>query len=278
MNIEYSLHPIDLTIIGLYLAFVVWLGLHLGKKHNTAEDYFLAGRSMIWPFIGVSLFASNISSTTLIGLAGDAYSTGVSVFNYEWFAAIILVFFVIFFLPFVLRSKVYTMPEFLERRYDGRVRTYFSILNLFLNVVVDTAGSLYAGGLLLKLIFPEIPMWQTIAVLAVLAGIYTIAGGLAAVIYTDAVQTVLLLLGSIIISITAFIKVGGWDAITTQVSPDMLSLIRPLDDPGVPWLGLFTGLPLLGFYFWCNNQFIVQRVLSAKNLWHGRVGSLLRAF
>ncbi len=274
MNIEFTLHPIDLTIIGLYLVFVVWLGLRLSKKHETAEDYFLAGRSMIWPFIGVSLFASNISSTTLIGLAGDAYSTGVSVFNYEWFAVIILVFFVIFFLPFVLRSKVYTMPEFLERRYDGRARTYFSILNLFLNVVVDTAGSLYAGGLLLKLIFPEIPMWQTIMALAGVAGIYTIAGGLAAVIYTDAVQTVLLLLGSIIISITAFIKVGGWDAITTQVSPEMVSLIRPLNDPGVPWLGLFTGLPLLGFYFWCNNQFIVQRVLSAKNLWHGRMGSL----
>ena len=271
---DFKLHPIDITIIGIYIVFVVWFGFRIGKKHKSAEDYFLAGRSMIWPFIGISLFASNISSTTLIGLAGDAYSTGISVYNYEWFATVILVFFVIFILPFVLKSQVYTIPEYLERRYDGRARTYFSILNLFLNIIVDTAASLYVGGLMLKLIFPDIPMWQTISALAVVAGIYTIAGGLAAVIYTDAIQTVMLLLGSVIISIAAFSKVGGWDAITAQVSPDMLSLIRPLDDPGVPWLGLFTGLPLLGVYFWCNNQFMVQRVLSAKNLWHGRLGSL----
>jgi SSS family solute:Na+ symporter len=274
MNPDFSLHFIDLTIIGLYIVFVVWLGLRLGKSHKSAEDYFLAGRSMIWPFIGISLFASNISSTTLIGLSGDAYSTGISVFNYEWFATIILVFFVIFFLPFVLRAKLYTMPEFLERRFDARARNYFSILTLFLNIVVDTAASLYAGGLILKLIFPEIPMWQTITVLAIVAGIYTIAGGLAAVIYTDAVQTVLLLIGSVVITIAGFAKVGGWSAVTNQVSPDMLSLIRPLDDPGVPWLGLFTGVPLLGFYFWCTNQFMVQRVLSAKDLRHGRLGSL----
>ena len=271
---DFKLHPIDITIIGIYIVFVVWFGFRIGKKHKSAEDYFLAGRSMIWPFIGISLFASNISSTTLIGLAGDAYSTGISVYNYEWFATVILVFFVIFILPFVLKSQVYTIPEYLERRYDGRARTYFSILNLFLNIIVDTAASLYVGGLMLKLIFPDIPMWQTISALAVVAGIYTIAGGLAAVIYTDAIQTVMLLLGSVIISIAAFSKVGGWEAITAQVSPDMLSLIRPLDDPGVPWLGLFTGLPLLGVYFWCNNQFMVQRVLSAKNLWHGRLGSL----
>jgi len=271
---DFKLHPIDITIVGIYIVFVVWFGFRIGKKHKSAEDYFLAGRSMIWPFIGISLFASNISSTTLIGLAGDAYSTGISVYNYEWFATVILVFFVIFILPFVLKSQVYTIPEYLERRYDGRARTYFSILNLFLNIIVDTAASLYVGGLMLKLIFPDIPMWQTISALAVVAGIYTIAGGLAAVIYTDAIQTVMLLLGSVIISIAAFSKVGGWEAITAQVSPDMLSLIRPLDDPGVPWLGLFTGLPLLGVYFWCNNQFMVQRVLSAKNLWHGRLGSL----
>ena len=173
----FKLHPIDIAIIVIYIVFVVWFGFRIGKKHKSAEDYFLAGRSMIWPFIGISLFASNISSTTLIGLAGDAYSTGISVFNYEWFAAVILVFFVIFILPFVLKSQVYTIPEFLERRYDGRARTYFSILNLFLNIIVDTAASLYVGGMMMKLIFPDIPMWQTIGALAVVAGIYTIAGG-----------------------------------------------------------------------------------------------------
>lgn len=271
---DFTIQTLDITIILSYLAFVIWLGLRLGKKHKNAEDYFLAGRSMTWMFIGISLFASNISSTTLIGLAGDAYSTGISVFNYEWFAVIILIFFSIFFLPFLLQSNVYTMPEFLEKRYDKRARNYFSILTLFLNIIVDTAGSLYAGALLLKLIFPDIPLWQSILGLATVAGIYTIAGGLAAVIYTDAIQTFLLLTGSIIISILAFDKVGGWEAITNEIPGNMLSLIRPLDDPGVPWLGLLTGLPILGFYFWCTNQFMVQRVLSAKNIDHGRWGSL----
>ncbi|MCF7808797.1 MAG: sodium:solute symporter [Candidatus Marinimicrobia bacterium] len=276
--VSYDLHTIDLTIIAVYAVFIVILGVWLGKQHKNAEDYFLAGRSMTWSFIGISLFASNISSTTLIGLAGDAYSTGISVFNYEWFAVISLIVFAMFFLPFILRSQVYTMPEFLERRFDRRARNYFSLLTLFLNIVVDTAGSLYAGALMLKLIFPTIPTWETIAVLAVVAGAYTIAGGLAAVIYTDTIQAILLVFGSIIIAVLAFDQVGGWAAITAEVPQSMLSLIRPLDDPGVPWLGLFTGVPLLGFYFWCTNQFMVQRMLSAKNLDHGRWGALFAGF
>ncbi len=275
---EFSLHSIDLTVVALYAVFVVYLGFHFAKKHETAEDYFLAGRSMTWPLIGFSLFASNISSTTLVGLAGEAYSTGISVFNYEWMAAIVLVFFAIFVLPFYLRSKIFTIPEFLEKRYDGKIRTFFSALTLFLNIVVDTAGSLYAGGLLMKLVFPAIPMWQTIAVMAFVAGIYTIAGGLAAVIYTDMVQAILLIIGSIIITVVAFTKIGSWSTVTEITPPEMLSLIRPLDDPGVPWLGLLTGVPLLGFYFWCTNQFMTQRVLSAKDENHGRLGALFAGF
>ena len=269
-----SLHIIDIAIIAIYFVAMLAIGFLLGRKHQDADDYFLAGRKMLWPFIGLSLFASNISSTTLVGLAGDAYSTGISVFNYEWMAVLILIFFAIFFLPFILRSRVYTMPEFLERRFDDRARVYFSLLTLFLNVVVDTAGSLYAGALLIKLMFPGIPIWQTIALLAVVAGAYTIAGGLAAVIYTDAIQAILLLLGSVVITLVAFDRVGGWEAVTAMAPAAKLSLVRPLGDPGVPWLGLLTGVPLLGFYFWCTNQFMVQRVLSAKNLNHGRWGAL----
>jgi SSS family solute:Na+ symporter len=275
---EFVLHPIDIAIIILYALVVVFIGIKLAKKHESAEDYFLAGRSMAWPLIGVSLFASNISSTTLVGLAGDAYSTGISVFNYEWMAAVILVFFAIFLLPFYLRSKIFTMPEFLEKRFDGRARSIFSVLTLFLNIVVDTAGSLYAGGLLMRLIFPEIPMWQTIAIMAILAGAYTIAGGLAAVIYTDAIQTVLLLIGSIVITISAIMKIGSWSNFVVSTPPEMLSLVRPLNDAGVPWLGLITGVPLLGFYFWCTNQFMVQRTLSAKSVTHGRLGVLFAGF
>ncbi len=271
---EFSVHPVDMTMVALYAVFVIYIGFRFAKKHENAEDYFLAGRSMTWPLIGFSLLASNMSSTSLVGLAGDAYSTGISVYNYEWMATVILVFFAVFILPFYLRSRVFTMPEFLEKRFDGRSRTYFSILTLFLNIVVDTAGSLYAGGLLIKLIFPEIPIWQTISVMALLAGLYTIAGGLSAVIITDMIQAILLLIGSVVITIIAFVKIGDWSIVEQVTKPEMLSLVRPLDDPAVPWLGLITGVPLLGFYFWCTNQFMVQRVLSAKDERHGRWGAI----
>lgn len=273
-TVDLGLHGIDLAIVGVYFVATIAIGLYLSRKHDNAEDYFLAGRAMLWPFIGLSLFASNISSTTLIGLAGDAYSSGIAVYNYEWMAAVVLVFFAVFFLPVILRSGLYTMPEMLERRFDYRARRYFSLLTIFLNIVVDTAGSLYAGALVLKLIFPDFPIWQMVALLAIVAGIYTISGGLAAVMYTDTIQAVLLVVGSVVITIFALDKAGGWENVLAQVSSDKLSLVRPADDAGVPWPGLVTGVALLGFYFWCTNQFMVQRVLSAKNLDHGRLGVL----
>jgi SSS family solute:Na+ symporter len=270
-----ALSTIDSVIVGTYLVGMLVLGVFVGRRHRDSADYFLAGRRMKWPFIGLSLFASNISSTTLVGLAGDAYATGISVYNYEWMAAVVLVFFVIFLLPQLLRSRVFTMPEFLERRYDGRARTYFSALTIFLNIFVDTAGTLFGGALLARMVFPQLSVTQIVAIMAAVAGTYTVVGGLAAVIYTDALQAILLLVGSVVIAVVAFDQVGGWSAVVSVVDPAQLSLIRPLDDPGVPWLGLIVGVPLLGFYFWCTNQFMVQRVLSAKNLYHGRWGCLL---
>ncbi len=275
MHDRFALAPVDIVMLVAYAAFILWHGLHLSGKHENADDYFLAGRSMTWPLVGASLYASNISSTTLVGLAGSAYGTGISVFNYEWMAAVVLVFFALFVLPFYLNSRVYTMPQFLEKRYDGRSRTYFSIVTLFGNIIVDTAGSLYAGALVLRMIFPNLPIWETIAVLALLSGIYTIAGGLRAVILTDAAQAILLQVGAIIIAISAFIDIGGhWSKVTAITGHDMLSLVRPANDPTMPWTGLVLGVPLLGFYFWCTNQFMVQRVLSAKNVQHGRLGAL----
>ncbi|WP_213995724.1 sodium:solute symporter [Arsukibacterium sp.] len=275
---DFNLTLLDLLLILFYFALVLYIGIRVGAKNDGGtEDYFLAGRSMLWPFVGISLFASNISSTTLIGLSGDAYATGISVFNYEWMASVVLVFFAIFFLPLYLRSKVYTMPEFLERRFDARSRYYFSGLTLVGNILIDTAGALYAGGILLKLIFPEIPMWQSIMVLALLAGAYTIIGGLKAVIYTDAIQTVLILAGAIAVSVLAYQKIGSWDSVTAVTPDSMLSLVRPANDATMPWTGLLFGVPILGFYFWCTNQFMVQRVLSAKNSQHGRYGVLFAA-
>lgn len=265
---------IDLIIVGVYFAIMIGLGLWLSRGSESSQDYFLAGRTMTWPIVGLSLFASQISSTSLVGLAGAAYATGISTYNYEWMSAAILVFFCLFILPFIVRSQVYTMPEFLARRYDDRARTYFSIVTLVLNIVVDTAGSLFAGALIVKLIFPTIPIWQTISLLAFAAGLYTIMGGLKAVMVTDVVQAVILILGSILIAYFAIDAVGGLAAIEAQVSAEKMSLFRPIDDPATPWLGVLIGIPILGFYFWCTNQFIVQRVLSAKNLNHARWGSL----
>ncbi len=272
--IDATLSRLDIAIVGGYFLAIVLIGVYVGRRHAGAEDYFLAGRSMTWPFIGLSLYASNMSSTTLVGLAGEAYSTGIAVYNYEWTAALVLAVYAWFVLPSVLRAQVYTMPEWLERRYDRRSRSYFSVLTLFLNIVVDTAGTLFAGALLVQLVFPDVPIWQSITAIALLAGIYTAIGGLTAVIVTDVMQAVILTLGATIVTVAALDKAGGWAAVRDAVPADMLSVIRPIDDASVPWPGLLTGLMIIGFYFWCTNQFMVQRVLSAKNLDHGRRGAL----
>ena len=197
---EFVLATIDYVMISAYALIVLTVGLFLARRENNAEQYFLAGRRMSWPLIGLSLFASNISSTTLIGLSGNAYGQGIAVFNYEWMAAVVLILIAAFFLPSYLRARVFTIPEYFEHRFDRRSRYYFSLLTLFLNIVVDTAGSLYAGGLVLQLIFPEVALWQIIAALTLVAGIYTAAGGLAAVMYTDALQAILLTAGAGIIA------------------------------------------------------------------------------
>lgn len=275
---QFTLNTIDWIIIGIYFLFIIWRGFRYVKKHNSAEEYFLAGRKLTWPLIGLSLFASNMSSSSLIGLSGSGYATGISVFSYEWMAAIVLVIFAIFFLPYYLRSKVYTIPEYLERRYDSRVRYYFSALTVITNIGIDTAATLYAGALVIQMVFPSIELWQSIFVLAIVSGFYTIAGGLTAVVNTDAIQAILLILGSVIVTCMAFFKIGSWDAVKAVTPPEHFSIIQPIDDSFLPWPGLFTGVLLLGFYFWATNQFIVQRALGAKNTRHGQWGSIFAGF
>jgi len=271
---DFSLHLFDFIAIAVYIVAILWIGLWVSRNTDNTEDYFLAGRSLNWSLIGFSLLASNMSSTSLIGMAGSAYSVGISVFNYEWMAAVVLILFSIFLLPLLLKSAVFTMPEFLEKRYDRRSRYYFSGFTILGNIFIDTAGALYAGGLVIFLLYPEVPFALSVAILAILAGAYTILGGLKAVVYTDTIQAILLIFGAILISMLAFNQVGSWRSVTDSVDASMLSLIRPADDPFLPWPGLLFGVPLLGFYFWCTNQFMVQRMLGAKNLDHGRWGAL----
>jgi solute:Na+ symporter, SSS family len=265
---------VDLLVVVVCAGGIVGFGLAVSRRKAQAEEYFLAARASRWPAIGLALFASNISSTAIVGLAGAAYVMGISVYDYEWSAGVVLVFYCIFLLPFVLRSRAYTMPEFLERRYDGRVRLYFAALNVFLNVFVDSAAALYCGALVCRMLLPGAPLWAIVGVLAGAAGLYTLAGGLRAVIYTEAAQAVLLIVGAVIISVAACARAGGWQAVTRGVDPAMLSLIRPAGDPGVPWPGLVLGIPVLGFYYWCTNQYMVQQTLSARSLDDGRGGAL----
>ena len=265
---------LDWVVVATYAGGLLLLGLLMSRRRLAPVDYFLASRATHWPVIGLALLASNMSSTALVGLAGGAYATGISVYDYEWSAVAILVFFCLFLLPSIIRSETYTMPEFLQRRYDARVRLHFALLTLFLNIFVDSAGVLYSGSLVCQLLFPAWPLWLIVALLAGTAGLYTTLGGLRAVIYTEAVQAVVLMLGALMISIGAFSQAGGWHAVMRGVDPAAISLIRPAGDPGVPWPGLLLGIPLLGFYYWCTNQSIVQRMLSAKNIDHARWGAL----
>ncbi len=300
---NFNLSSIDIIIMAIYAIVIIGYGLYHAKR-SSSEDYFLGGRTMTWPIIGIALFSANISSSTLVGLAGDAFKTNVHVYNYEWFAVIVLIFFAIFFLPFYIKSGVFTMPEFLEKRYDSRSRYYFSFITIVGNILVDTAASLYVGSVVLKILFPEIDSTYIIIGLALAAAAYTIPGGLNSVIQTEVLQAILLVFGSILLTYFAFQELGGgWSAMMTQLTEaigagqvqavenlkdaghyapsnakEVFSLVRPSNDEFMPGWGLLTGVPLLGFYFWANNQFMVQRVLGAKSLNHGRWGALFAGF
>ncbi len=274
-----GLSTLDLVVVGIYFVLVLYIGLRMARRTRSGEDLFLAGRRLGWMPVGFSLFASNISSTTLVGLSGAAYTWGIAVSNYEWMAAFVLVFFAVFFIPYYLNARITTVPEFLERRFDRRSRLYFSGLTMFSNVVVDTAGTLFAGAMVLKVFFPDLDLFTAGLGLALVAGLYTAAGGLAAVVYTDVLQAVVLLVGACLVSYLSFAEVDfSWANVVAATPPERLSLMLPLDDPNLPWLGTLVGVPILGFYFWCTNQFIVQRVLGARSIAHARWGALFAGF
>jgi len=284
MSPDFPISNIDLAIIVGYFVIVGIIGYVIAQRIESGDDLFLAGRTLAWGTIGFSLFASNISSTTLIGLAGDAYRTGIAVSNYEWMAGVVLVFIAIFFIPFFIRSELSTIPEYLEKRFDVRSRKYFSGLTIFTSVIIDTAGGIYAGTLVLKTFFPdlipglgpELDFYTTCFILAVIAGVYTAAGGLAAVVYTDVLQAVILLVGSGFIAVITFAQFDfSWAQATAQLPDQHLSLMRPMDSEGLPWLGTLVGVPILGFYYWGLNQYIVQRILGARDLNNARWGAML---
>lgn len=266
---------VDIFIILVYFIFIVILGIKYSKSQDT-NSYFLAGRGMTWPVIGFSLFAASISSSTLIGQAGDAYVTGIAVFNYNLISVIVMVFFAWFLLPFYIKSKIFTIPEFLERRFSVHSRYYFSAITIIVNIFLDAAGSLYAAAIVMKLVFPEVSLMVLACAFAVIVAAYTIPGGLSAAIRVDLMQGIFLLVGAIILTYYAAVN-GGADYVRELLSNDdyLMKLVRPIDDSSVPWLGMIVGIPVLGLFFWGNNQQLVQRVLTAKSLDEGRKGVLL---
>jgi SSS family solute:Na+ symporter len=272
------LHWSDLLIPGAYLLallFVVWSS---SRRVRSPDDLFIAGRSLGFGVIGLSLFASNISSTTLIGLSGAAYSSGISVANYEWMAAVVMLFTAVFLIPVYLRNRCRTVPEFLGLRYGLGVRRYVSAWMIGLSLLVDTAGSLFAGAIVLQVFVPGLPLWPVVIGLGLVSGLYTVIGGLRAVMMTDALQALILIAGSAAIAYMVFQQFDfSWAAATANLPADHLSLVRPADDPSMPWTGLVLGVPILGLYYWGMNHYISQRFFAARSEDHARWGAILAA-
>ena len=267
---------IDLSIVAIYLVAVAVIGVIVSRTTNTDDDLFLGGRSLGWGVIGLSLFASNISSTTLVGLAGAAYTSGIVHSVWEFGAVIPFVLLAVVYVPLYLRARITTVPEFLEYRFDRRSRIFFSVITIVTSIVVDTAGGLYAGALVLQSFMPDLPLAGTCLALALFAGLYTAFGGLKAVVYTDAVQAVILLVGCSLLTWTMFGQIDYSVTAMVDAAPEgHFSLIRPLSDPDIPWPGLILGVPFLGFWYVATNQYITQRILGAKSIRHARWGVML---
>jgi SSS family solute:Na+ symporter len=269
-----NLSTIDIVVMVVYLVAIVAWGFK-NSSRKSAEGYFLGGRGMPWPVVGLSMFATVVSSSALVGWAGDAYSTGIAVFNYGTSSNLPIVLVLVFFLPFYLKTKIYTLPEFLEGRYDVRSRTYLSILTVTGYMFADLAVTLYAGALMLHQVFPNLSINVIIWGLAILGASYTLVGGLSAVMRVELIQAFVLMGGSLLLTTMAFNKAGGWSAVMHAAPAGHLSMVRPANDPSVPWPALFTSIPLLGFYFWGISQTMVQRTLSARDATNGRWGNLL---
>lgn len=283
---------LDYIVIGLFaialIGIIVWV---FKQKQDSSGDYFLAGRDATWLAIGASIFASNIGSEHLIGLAGAGASSGMAMAHWEIQGWMILILGWVF-VPFYERSMVLTMPEFLEKRYNKESRTILSLISLVSYVLTKVAVTVYAGGLVFKEVFGIQELWGIdffwIAAigLVVLTALYTVVGGMKSVLYTSVLQTPILLLGSLVILVLGLKAVGGWDQVLAACSltpaneygDTMVNLIRDNRDPDFPWLGALIGSSIIGFWYWCTDQFIVQRVLSGKNEQQARRGTIFGAY
>ena len=267
----------DWLIIGVYAVIVITIGLRAGRKQHTSEEYFLAGRKLRWPFIGASIYAANISTEHFVGLAGTAYATGMAIGAYEWIAVFCLVPLILIFLPLYIRTRIYTVPEFLEKRYSPNVRLLFSGFMVGMSIVAKIAISLWAAAI----VFSDVLGWDrntVIWVVGLVTALYTMKGGLGAVVYTDAIQATVLLAAAIILTTIGLQHVGGFAGLQAKLAPAMFSMVRPATDPDLPWPGIFIGVFFVGSFYFGMDQVLVQRVFAAKNLNEGRLGAVFCAF
>lgn len=270
-----ALSLLDEAIVGVYLGCVVIVGLAGSRLRAHTGEYFLASRRARWPMIGLALFGTNISPGALIGITGSAYALGISVYNYDWMASMILAVFALTFLPLLLRLRVYTMPQYFESRYDHRARLWLASLSILLYVLLDAAGSLYCAALALHVLMPRLPFGTAVSALAVLSAISALAGGLRSVMRTQALQALIMIASAVLLAAFAYARAGSWRAVIQANPPSHLHLILPASDAYMPWTGLAFGAPLLAFYYWCTNQVMVQRVLAARSIADGQLGTLL---
>jgi len=271
------LESADWWVLGIYFAALIGVAIWVVIQNNkNTEDYFLAGRNVGWFVIGASIFASNIGSEHVVGLAGTGAESGMPMAHYELHAWIVLLLGWLF-LPFYFRSGAYTMPEFLEKRFDSRSRWFLSVFSLTGYVITKVSVTIYAGGIVVSQLL-GIDFWIGALGIVVFTGIYTVIGGLKAVIYTETLQTVVLIAGSIIITILGLQEIGGWQELRTVAGSDHFNMWRPISDPDFPWTGMLFGGTIVGVWYWCTDQYIVQRTLAANNIKIGRRGAIFGAY
>ena len=273
-----NIHFWDFLVIAGYFLVLLGIGWWAARKEKLiSSDYFLAGRDVGWLAVGASLFASNIGSEHLVGLAGTGAASGLAVGHFEWLACFMLLLLGWLFVPFYLRSGVYTMPEFLERRYSSAARWYFTWVSVVGYVLTKISVTLFAGGVVMHAV-TGLDLWTSAGVLIVITGLYTIFGGLRAVIYTEVLQAIVLIVGSAALMFLGLREVGGWSALHGRLPADFFSMWKSSSHPDFPWTGVVFGAPILGVWYWCTDQHIVQRVLAAKNVSEARRGTIFAGY
>jgi len=268
---------LDWAVIGLYFAALLGIAWWVMKqKQDSTTDYFLAGRHVGWFVIGASIFASNIGSEHIVGLAGTAAKTGVVMGHYELHSWCVLMLGWVF-VPFYMRSAVFTMPEFLERRYNSTARWLLSLLSLIAYVLTKVSVTVYAGAVVFQALM-GIDFWTGALIVVILTGVYTILGGLRAVVYTEAMQAIVLIVGSVVITITGLYRIGGWGNLLEIAGAQHFNMFLPANHPEFPWTGMVFAPPIIGIWYWCTDQCIVQRALAGRDETQARRGTIFAAY